>query len=1290
MATAVLFTAATVFASSSDAQGVGVDAAGNMIFTDAGHGLLRVLFVSGAGAAGSAMVNAIEVNNAGTNPPSPQPGFVYSLAGAGSTGGVSVTPALGNSRTALDSSTTKLTVSPQGNIFIGDKTRVLFFDMNSGFIRALLSQASSNVAAGSYCNGSSGQVSLSSYSDACPAANAEFGNSNGLSVGVDGAGNLYLYDGTSSASGQLIRKVLAQGLAEQSLAVPLIQNFEIHYPENVAGSISGSAAALTSTPDMTSGTPACTLNGDNSVDCSVSVTATPSAVGLRSATLTVTLPAASWENASGSIALGGTVSGSVMVADNVSTNANGVTTPVAPNANAVLSGIVPEGMALDGAGNIYAMDTNSGSILESVQGAAGVAIATHLPANPSQIAVDQLGDVFAVGSGTPVIEELKVSGAPVSGGAPATFTSTTISYTPVNGGTPAPQGIAIDPAGDLYVVDNQGSPENNAVYRLTLEPDSAGQQVTVAAGFADPVSLAVDGSGNVIVADKGAGAVYKFAPNANGSYTQITVLSGVTPVAVATDPAGDIYVQDRSSATLIEVPLNGAETTVLTGLQNPTGIAVDGLGNLYSADATKMNIVRVVRNAGSYGSTASPLTSISATLTNVGNRAAAGTAQTESGAFMFSASDCNLASTSVFAAGLACPVSVTLSSSVLQDPGSAYTDALSFLATHSIGSVSFSDIVPAGPTSMSLVGPTNPLYAASGTEATFIATVTGIASPSDSPISVTVSSVTLSGSAVVYSNTPTLTASGQATISLSGLEPGNYAIAASYAGVANTYSPSSASAAFTIDQYVATGDTRTVTEPSFPAVCQQLTANIAMVNNDIPTSADATVTNPDGARIQAALNACTGAGQAVELSVGSGGNDAFLSGPLSMPSGVTLLVDPAVVLFFSRNVQDYDTTPGTHTCGTVNNDSATASCLPLIGVPNGSSNVGIMGFGKLDGRGGDTLINAFPSSFAGQSWWGLSSIANGGGNQQNPRFVQLDGGSSNITLYKITIRNSPLFHVSTTGAVNNFTAWDIKIITPTSSRNTDGIDPGNATNFTITRSWISDGDDNVAVGGAGTSSPAANISVTNNRLFAGHGESIGSYTEAGVSNVLFDSNMLSGNGTAGAGSSINDTADSNSTGLRIKSGYDRGGVVTNIQYSNSCFQDHKAEIVFSPNYEATTGTASPNFENILMQNLACPYGWDSRSSPARSNNGTILSRWATHTGQRELSPARIAASEFSPARRLNVAMSYGPGQVASDFMYLDYATFVGNANGNTVDQQYYGNQPQVPPRVQLSRTSRRS
>ena len=432
---------------------------------------------------------------------------------------------------------------------------------------------------------------------------------------------------------------------------------------------------------------------------------------------------------------------------------------------------------------------------------------------------------------------------------------------------------------------------------------------------------------------------------------------------------------------------------------------------------------------------------------------------------------------------------------------------------------------------------------------------------------------------------------------------------------------------------VATGDTRTVTEPSFPAVCTQLVASIADVNGDIPSSVDTTNTNPDGARIQAALNACT-TGQAVELSAGNAGADAFLSGPLTMPSNVTLLIDPGVTMYGSRNAQDYDTVAGTHTCGTVNNNSATSSCKPLILI-NGVSNVGIMGYGKINGRGGDVVLNAFPTSYVGQTWWGLATIANSGGSQQNPRMIQMGGNASNVTMYKITLINSTMFHVSTTSTVTGFTAWDVKIVTPTSSRNTDGIDPGNVNNFTVTRSYISDGDDNVAVGASG-SNPATNISITKNHFYAGHGESIGSYTSGGVNNVLFDGNMLSGNSSV----------DSNSTGIRIKSANDRGGAVTNIQYSNSCFQNHNALMQFTPLYNTNTGTLTPNFNNILLQNLTFLSEGTVQLTGA-SNNGTVYPLGVTFDN---VGFNTLQASDLNGTAPSNTVVTLGPGQVSSNFV----------------------------------------
>ncbi len=1424
--------------SSSYVQGVATDGAGNLVFTDPGNGRLRVFFVSGAGTVGAAMAAAITANN--PTIATPQPGFVYSLAGGGTTS-ISGTPTLGSATSGIDSSIFKVAVSPQGNIFVGDNSKVEFFDINTGYIRVLFSAASSNVTTGSFCSGSSGQTSLSAYSDGCPASKSLFTNSNGLGLAVDGQGSLYLYDASSNTSGMLVRKVLAQGLAEQTLTVPLTQTFDLHLPESASASPSGATATLASTPDISAGAPTCAQNADDSVDCTVAVTATPSAAGLRSAALTITLPSGSWVNPLADIALGGIVSGSILTVDDAATTVSGVTTPLAPSTKSVFSSIAPAGVALDGAGNAYVMDLNSGSILESVAGASGVAISSSLPSNPGQIAVDQQGDVFAVGSGTPEIEELAVTGAPASAGSPSTFAATSIVYTPANSGTPTPQAAAVDKAGNLFVADNQGSPADNAVYRLTLEADPASRQTEIASGLSNPVSLAVDSLGNVYVADKGADAVLKLTPGANGAYTQSTLLTGVTPVAVAADPAGDVYVQDENSSSVLEVPVSGpAEISVYPGLVAPTGLAVDGKGDVFSADSKNTSITEIIRNAVAY-TFPNETTTLSGALTNGGNLVAT-PENTNTSSFTLGAGASNGC---MFSGSTTAGEACTFTASLDYGTGSA-TDVLSFVPTPAaatLGALTLSGTLTQIATTTTISGPL-PANPTTSTGATFTVTVTP-ASGTNAP-SGTVTVTVAEGGSTVQTYTPALSASGSngvATVDVTGLAAGSFTIAASYATASNaTFSgSSSASTPFTLslptapttitlhvnnpsityggtltgsvtiapqsgtgtptgtvtlysgttplgsctlsggactfsvtppagfqsitasysgdstfsagissgvsinearalldvtaDSYtitigaalpaysytvtgfvngdtqasaltgapsisgsaansntagtypisittgtlaaanynftftggylrivpavqaapVATGDSRTVTEPAFPAVCQQLTAAITMVNNDIPTSVDATVTNPDGARIQSALNACAGTGEAVELSVDGMGDDAFLSGPLSMPSNVTLLVDPGVVLFFSRNVQDYDTTPGTHTCGTVNNDTATASCLALIDIPGTSSNVGIMGYGKLDGRGGDTLLNAFPASFAGQSWWGLSSIANSGGNQQNPRFIQMDTGASNITLYKITIRNSPLFHVSTTGAVSNFTAWDIKIVTPTTSRNTDGIDPGNATNFTITRSWISDGDDNVAVGGANTA-PAANISVTNDHFFAGHGESIGSYTEAGVSNILFDGNMLWGN----------ESVDSNSTGIRIKSANDRGGLVSGIQYSNSCFQDHNTEVQFTPLYNTNTGTLTPNYQNILMQNLTF------------LTAGSVQFTGADNPTTNQINPLLVtldnvnfdslSASNFvttgDEGTETNAELTYGPGDVSSNFI-SGWATFAGS-NGDTV------------------------
>lgn len=357
-------------------------------------------------------------------------------------------------------------------------------------------------------------------------------------------------------------------------------------------------------------------------------------------------------------------------------------------------------------------------------------------------------------------------------------------------------------------------------------------------------------------------------------------------------------------------------------------------------------------------------------------------------------------------------------------------------------------------------------------------------------------------------------------------------------------------------------DTRTVTEPGIPPVCTQLTAQLNAGTTGLPLSSETIYDTP---RIQSALDLCP-AGQAVELRP-AGSNNAFLMAPIRIPRGVTLLVDAGATVFASRNPRDYDAN-SSKTCGTIT--ASGSGCVPLITV-NRADGAGLMGYGIIDGRGElPLLIDGAPSN---ASWWDLANQANVQRLSQNcPRMLQVNN-TSGFTLYKITLMNSPNFHVAM-GTDTNFTAWGVKIVTPYDARNTDGIDPGYSSNVTITNSYISDGDDNVAVGG--NNPPGAmNISVTNSHFGDGHGASIGSYTLAGVSNVLFDHISFAG-----------DAANGNETGLRIKSDISRGGLVQNVTYRNICMQNVRHAIVIDPFYtNGATGNLVPHYDNIVLENV---------------------------------------------------------------------------------------------------------
>jgi polygalacturonase len=309
-------------------------------------------------------------------------------------------------------------------------------------------------------------------------------------------------------------------------------------------------------------------------------------------------------------------------------------------------------------------------------------------------------------------------------------------------------------------------------------------------------------------------------------------------------------------------------------------------------------------------------------------------------------------------------------------------------------------------------------------------------------------------------------------------------------------------------------------------------------------------TTLDTTTIQNALKACA-TGHAVKLAAG-GGKNAFIIGPITIPTGVSLWVDTGTTLFGTRDPNVYNG----------------ASALITVSGANSS----IVGDGVIDGQGGE------PNVGSTKSFWD----ANGGGGS-SPALIRV-AGATNFTLYAITLQNSPMFHVKLDA--NGFVVWGITIKTPSkatnsvgtalnagNAHNTDGVDPGEAaSNGFIVCNKISDGDDHIAIKGS-SSTGVTNLTIAHNHFENGHGMSIGSEFTGGVSNVkVYD---LSIDGSLGY----------TQNGIRIKSDPSRGGLVNQVSYSDVCMRNLKNAILLTPHYTTATGNSIPQYTNITFQDI---------------------------------------------------------------------------------------------------------
>jgi len=252
----------------------------------------------------------------------------------------------------------------------------------------------------------------------------------------------------------------------------------------------------------------------------------------------------------------------------------------------------PEGIAIDGNGNVYVTD-QAGGVVKKIVAVNGSINSNSqlvtLPGGtnicPDAVAVDGSGNVFVTDyCGNNVYEVVAVNGSVSASSAVITIAD----------GFLKPYGIAIDGAGNIFVTNFGGS----EVYEIAAVNGSISPAapVIISNDFSHPAGIAVDSDGNLFVADTGSQILKEIVAPASPAPTVIEQVGDWFPYdvfGIAVDSSGTIFVAERGGYRVSQItPVAGADPSTwpvseLLPQKNefnyPWGLAIDGQDNIFVA-----------------------------------------------------------------------------------------------------------------------------------------------------------------------------------------------------------------------------------------------------------------------------------------------------------------------------------------------------------------------------------------------------------------------------------------------------------------------------------------------------------------------------------------------------------------------------------------------------------------------------------------------------------------------------------------------------------------------------------